>query len=65
MKALIVLFGLVVGLLLFSLFWWIPVYLLWNWIMPLIFGLPEISFIQALGVVLLSSILFKSSSGSK
>lgn len=31
---------------------------LWNWLMPEIFGLPLISFTQALGVLLLSKILF-------
>ena len=33
---------------------------LWNWLMPVIFGLPLISFWQAWGLVLLSHILFKS-----
>lgn len=42
----------------------IPVMLLWNWLMPLIFGLKQLTFLEALGVSLLSSILFKSSSGS-
>lgn len=32
---------------------------LWNWLMPEIFGLPTISYIQAWGLVLLSHILFK------
>jgi len=33
---------------------------LWNWLMPVIFGLPVISFWQAWGLVVLSHILFKS-----
>jgi hypothetical protein len=33
--------------------------LLWNWLMPNIFGLPEITFWQAIGLNLLSTILFK------
>ena len=33
--------------------------LLWNWIMPEIFGLPEITYWQSWGLVLLSHILFK------
>lgn len=33
---------------------------LWNWLMPLIFGLPEITFWQAWGLVVLAHILFKS-----
>lgn len=35
-----------------------PIKWLWNWIMPNIFGLPEISFWMALGIVLLIGILF-------
>ena len=36
----------------------LPLMLLWNWLMPIIFGLPEISFWQAVGLNLLASILF-------
>ena len=32
--------------------------LLWNWLMPVIFGLPDINALQALGLILLSSALF-------
>jgi len=35
--------------------------LLWNWLMPVIFSLPAISFWQAWGLVVLSHIFFKSS----
>lgn len=38
------------------------VMLLWNWLMPDIFGLPEITYWQAWGLVLLSHILIKGSS---
>ena len=31
---------------------------LWNWLMPALFGLKTISFLQALGLVVLSKILF-------
>ena len=37
-----------------------PLMLLWNWLMPIIFELPEITFWQAIGLNLLSTILFKS-----
>jgi hypothetical protein len=37
-----------------------PLMLLWNWVMPIIFGLPEITLWQAIGLNLLSTILFKS-----
>lgn len=36
-----------------------PVKLLWNWLMPVIFGLPVITFWQAAGLMLLISILFR------
>jgi hypothetical protein len=38
-----------------------PVMWLWNWLMPVIFGLPYITFYQAVGLNLMSTILFKSS----
>jgi len=38
----------------------LPTMLLWNWLMPGIFGLVEIGYWQAMGLNLLSSILFKS-----
>lgn len=31
---------------------------LWNWLMPVIFGLPRLTFAQALGLMALSWILF-------
>lgn len=37
-----------------------PLMFLWNWLMPIIFGLPKITFWQAIGLNFLSSILFKS-----
>jgi hypothetical protein len=44
----------------------LPTMWLWNWLMPVIFGLIKIGFWQALGLNLLAGILFqKSSSSSK
>ena len=40
------------------------VMLLWNWLMPEIFGLTTITYWQAWGLVILSHILFKLGSGS-
>jgi len=37
-----------------------PLMVLWNWLMPTIFGLTEITFWQACGLQLLATILFKS-----
>ena len=36
---------------------------LWNWLMPTLFGLPAIGFWQALGLLVLSRILFGRSWG--
>jgi hypothetical protein len=36
---------------------------LWNWLMPAIFGLRTISFLQAVGLVLLSKILLSGDRG--
>lgn len=60
--------GLVALVIVLALVLSIPLWLLWNWLMPVIF--PEggivhhITWLQALGIMLLSSILFKSSSSS-
>ena len=40
------------------LFGWV-VMLLWNWLMPAIFGLKQLTYWQAWGLLILSSILFK------
>lgn len=43
----------------------VPTYLIWNWIMPDIFtSLHKITLGQALGLNMLSAILFKSSSSN-
>lgn len=39
-----------------------PTMLLWNWLMPVIFGLPKVTFLQAFGINLLSNVLFKNTS---
>lgn len=36
----------------------LPLMLLWNWLMPLVFGLPTLTFWQAVGMNFLASILF-------
>lgn len=44
----------------------VPVWLLWNWLMPVIFGLTEITLLQAAGLLLLSGFLFgRASTASK
>ncbi len=46
--------GLVLGL---AIMW------LWNWLMPGIFGLPEITYWQAVGIFILCHLLFKGHTG--
>ena len=43
----------------------LPLMLLWNWLMPQIFYLDEITFWQAVGLNFLSSLLFKSHNTKK
>ena len=43
----------------------LPVFFLWNWLMPDIFRLSTITFWQSIGISLLSSILFKTNDGGK
>ncbi len=42
----------------------IPVYFLWNWLMPIIFELPRITLWQSLGLSLLTGFLFGKNSYS-
>ena len=49
--------GIIFGIFFLGLFSLI-VLLLWNWLMPSIFGLTTITFLQALGLLVLSKILF-------
>ena len=41
-----------------------PFMLLWNWLMPIIFHLPVITFWQSFGLLLIASFLFKGTSSS-
>ncbi len=54
--------GLVVATLFGLLFGWL-VKMLWNWLMPEIFGLSVISYWQAFGVVILSKLIFSGIGG--
>jgi hypothetical protein len=42
----------------FALVFGILVMLLWNWLMPLIFGLPQVTYWQAFGIVILAKLIF-------
>lgn len=37
----------------------LPVMWLWNWLMPVIFGLTKITWLQSLGLLVLAGFLFK------
>lgn len=50
--------GIVVLLILVSALCALPTMWLWNWLMPEIFGLKTINFLQSWGLMILSSILF-------
>lgn len=52
---------LVIAFLLDLLLAW-PFMLLWNWLMPMIFGLTTLTFWQSFGLMLLASFLFKGNS---
>ena len=43
----------------------LPLQLLWNWLMPRIFGLPTIGFWEAVGLNVMSGILFKTTVNKK
>lgn len=43
----------------------LPVMLLWDWLMPTIFGLPEITWLQAWGLLFLCGLLFRSHTSVK
>jgi len=59
MEKLIVFLGTIVVIVLISLVLALPVQWLWNWLMPIIFGLVKITTCQALGLTLLCGLLFK------
>lgn len=48
----------IVTLILFILLYGTIVMLLWNWLMPILFGLTTITWVQALGIYFLAHILF-------
>lgn len=54
----------VVSVIIVALLTALPVYLLWNWLMPEIFGLTTLTFIQALGLSMLAACLFKGGGSS-
>lgn len=41
-----------------SFLWGVPIWFLWNWLIPEIFELPEVSYWQASGLYALCKLLF-------
>jgi len=64
MEKLLTVLGILGFIVLLALIMSLPTMWLWNWLMPTIFGLMKISWTQALGLNILSGILFKSSTSS-
>ncbi len=57
--------GGIVLIIAFALILMLPMMWLWNWLMPVLFGLPEITVLQALGICVLSRMIFGSFNISK
>ncbi len=65
MKTIGFIFGVLITVFLTALLAAVPFYVLWNWLMPEIFALKTLTFWQSFGLLLLSNILFKSTTTSK
>jgi len=65
MKVIMVVLTALLALIGLSLLCSIPVMLLWNWLCPELLGLKEITLLQALGLSVLCSLLFKSGGAGK
>ena len=52
--------GFIIAIIAIGLLVSLPVMLLWDWVMPLLFGLPTITWLQSWGLLILSGLLFKS-----
>jgi hypothetical protein len=61
-KVLVVLAGAIGVVVLVGFILGFPLMYLWNWLMPTLFNLPTITFWQAVGLNLLSGILFNKTS---
>lgn len=64
-KIILAVIGVVAFVVFFALVSSIIVMLLWNWLMPVLFGLKTITWLQAFGLSFLCGMLFKSSNTSK
>ncbi len=53
--------GSILFIAIFAFLFSLPIMLLWNWLMPAIFGLTKITWVQALGLSALSGFLVRGS----
>jgi len=65
MEKLLIVLGAIALVFIVALLLAFPTMWLWNWLMPLIFGLIKINFWQALGLNIFTGILFKNTGSSK
>jgi len=61
MEILVKAIGVVGGIVLVALIMALPIWLLWNWLMPELFGITKITFGQSVGISFLTNALFNSS----
>jgi hypothetical protein len=60
MEKLLIFLGAITLIVIIAILLTLPTMWLWNWLMPSLFGLVKINFWKALGINLLSGILFRS-----
>ena len=60
MQGFVLVGGFLVMVFFFGLVLAMPVYFLWNWLIPVLFRGPEVTLFQAWGLVILCGLLFKS-----
>lgn len=61
METLLKILGGIVLIVILAIVFSFPTMWLWNWLMPTLFGLVKITWVQALGINVLSGILFRNS----
>lgn len=61
MEALVGCLAMIVVMVLWAFVMALPTMWLWNWLMPMLFGLKTLTWVEALGVNLLCGFLFKGS----
>jgi len=59
METLIKFLGFIGMMILMAFIFSLPIMWLWNWLMPTLFGLVEINWLQALGISILTGFLFR------